>query len=153
MPAQADARPAVINDEVGANTAIRTGVESRSELTFSDLTIARLGANTIFSVNEGTRNIDLGSGAILVRVPKDAGGAKVSTASVTASITGTTMMVEYHKNSIYKFIMLEGTARICRAPGAPRNGPALTSEDCVELRSGHMLAGYPWPIIGQTAED
>ena len=55
---------------------MRTGVESRSELTFSDLTIARLGANTIFSVNEGTRTIDLGGGAILVRVPKDSGGAQ-----------------------------------------------------------------------------
>jgi len=57
LPAQAAPRPAVIRDEVRNGTAVRTGVESRAELTFTDQTLARLGANTIFSFNEGTRNL------------------------------------------------------------------------------------------------
>src|SRR3712207_5786149 len=65
LPERAAARPAAVNDEVRDNTAVRTGSDSRSELKFSDLTIARLGANTIFTINEGARTIDLGSGAIL----------------------------------------------------------------------------------------
>src|SRR6185437_14089627 len=96
LSGQAEARPATTNDTVRGNTAVRTGVDSRAELTFGDLTIARLGANTIFSFNESSRTVDLGNGAILLRVPKNSGGAKIQTAAVTAAITGTTVIVEYH---------------------------------------------------------
>lgn len=45
-------------------------------------------------------------------MPKNAGGAKIKTALVTAAITGTTIMLEYHANAFIKFIILEGTGRI-----------------------------------------
>ena len=112
LPNAAPARPAVVNDSVRDGTAVRTGIESRSELMFTDATLARLGANTIFSFTEGTRNLELSDGAMLLRVPKNAGGAKINTAAVTAAITGTTIMLEFHKNSYIKFIVLEGTGRI-----------------------------------------
>lgn len=112
LPSQAAPKPATVNDDVRGDTGVRTGGDSRAELTFADLTIARLGANTIFSFNEGTRTIALSSGAILLRVPKDSGGAKVQTAAVTAAITGTTVMVEYHPKSYAKYLVLEGTMRI-----------------------------------------
>ena len=114
LPGQAPPRPAVISDEVRNGTAVRTGTESRAELTFTDQTLARLGANTIFSFTKGTRNLELGGGAMLLRVPKDAGGAQINTAAVTAAITGTTVMLEYHPNAFIKFIILEGTGRIFR---------------------------------------
>ena len=114
LPNQAAPRPAQVRDEVRDGTAVRTGVKSRAELTFTDATLARLGANTIFSFNEGTRNLELGGGAMLLRVPKDAGGAQINTAAVTAAITGTTVMLEYHPNAYIKFIILEGTGRIFR---------------------------------------
>ena len=111
LPNAAPARPAAVDDEVRNGTAVRTGIESRTELKFTDETLARLGANTIFSFNEGTRNLELTDGAMLLRVPKNAGGAKINTAAVTAAITGTTIMLEFHKNSYIKFIVLEGTGR------------------------------------------
>ncbi len=114
LPAQAAARPANVSDEVRNGTAVRTGEQSRAELTFTDATLARLGANTIFSFSEGTRSLDLGGGAMLLRVPKDAGGARINTAAVTAAITGTTIMLEYHPDAYVKFIVLEGTGRIFR---------------------------------------
>ncbi len=114
LPEQAAPRPAVVRDEVRDNTAVRTGVDSRAELTFTDETLARLGANTIFSFNKGTRNLQLGGGAMLLRVPKNSGGAQINTAAVTAAITGTTVMLEYHPNAYIKFIVLEGTGRVFR---------------------------------------
>jgi hypothetical protein len=60
-PTGATARPAAVNDEVRDGTAVRTGVDSRSELKFTDQTLARLGANTLFSFSEGTR--DRGDGS------------------------------------------------------------------------------------------
>ncbi|PYL02698.1 MAG: hypothetical protein DME32_05775 [Verrucomicrobia bacterium] len=112
LPNAAPARLALVNDQVRDGTAVRTGIESRTELMFTDATLARLGANTIFSFTEGTRNLELTDGAMLLRVPKNAGGAKINTAAVTAAITGTTIMLEFHKNSYVKFIVLEGTGRI-----------------------------------------
>ena len=112
LPGQAAPRAAAVSDNISGDTAVRTGADSRAELTFTDLTIARLGANTIFSFNEGTRTISLTNGAILLRVPKDSGGAKIQTAAVTAAITGTTVMAEYHPKSYAKYIVLEGQMRI-----------------------------------------
>src|SRR2546430_9431476 len=89
LPAQAAPRPAVVNDNVRSGTAVRTGADSRTELTFTDLTLARLGANTIFSFNEGTRNLDLGGGAVLLQVPKGAGRGKRTTGWGCADDTGT----------------------------------------------------------------
>ena len=88
LSSNASARPAAVNDNVRQGTAVRTGVQSRSELTFKDQTITRLGEKTIFSVGEGARTIDLGSGQFLLYVPKHSGGAKVKMGPVTAAITG-----------------------------------------------------------------
>ena len=134
LPGQAAPRPAAVSDEVKNGTAVRTGVESRAELTFTDQTLARLGANTIFSFNEGTRNLQLGGGAMLLRVPKDAGGARINTAAVTAAITGTTILLEYHPDAYIKFIILEGTGRIFRND---RIG------ESVLLHAGQMLIVNP----------
>ena len=87
LPSNASPRPATVNDRVHEDTAVRTGVESRTELTFQDMTITRLGSQTIFSFKGGTRTINLKSGSILLSVPKGAGG-QIKTAAVTASVTG-----------------------------------------------------------------
>src|SRR5437762_11926838 len=95
LPEQQAARPAAVNDPVTPSTAVRTGVESRSELTFADRTITRLGAETIFSFKEGTRTLNVGgNGAILLTVPKNSGGGKINSAAVTAAISGTTVVLE-----------------------------------------------------------
>ena len=134
LPNAAPARTAIVNDPVRDGTAVRTGIESRTELMFPDATLARLGANTIFSFNEGTRNLELTDGAMLLRVPKNAGGAKINTAAVTAAITGTTVMLEFHKNSYIKFIVLEGTGRVFL--------PGHVGES-VLVHAGQMLIAKP----------
>ena len=88
LPSNASSRPAAVNEDVRQGTAVQTGVQSRSELTFKDQTITRLGEKTIFSVGEGARTIDLGSGQFLLYAPKKAGGTKVKVGAVTAAITG-----------------------------------------------------------------
>src|SRR5207249_7317511 len=114
---QAAPRPAAISDFVRHGTAVRTGTQSRSELTFADLTITRLGANTIFSFKEGTREMNLVDGAIIFQVPKGSGGATIRTVGVTAAITGTTGIGEYHPATtshplFRKWLCLEGTFRV-----------------------------------------
>jgi FecR protein len=124
------ARPAVVNDEVRENTAVRTGDESRSELTFEDLTITRLGANTIFSFNKAGRGGTLGSGAVLLRVPKDSGGAEFRTNAVTVGITGTTIIFESTREGRDKLTVLEGSARL---------GLTKHPEEFSDIVAGQML--------------
>src|SRR5256714_1731880 len=97
LPGQATARAAIVNESISMGTAVRTGPDSRSELTFSDLTITRLGANTVFSFNEGTREVNLDSGAILLSIPRDGAAARINTAVATAAITGGAVLLEYNK--------------------------------------------------------
>ena len=112
LPSNSAPRPASLNDNVRPGTAVQTGVQSRSELTFKDKTITRLGEKTIFSVGEGARTIDLGSGQFLLYVPKKAGGAKIKMGPVTAAITGTTILGNYDPSGLTTFIVLEGGACI-----------------------------------------
>ena len=135
LPTQAAPRPAAVTDEVRDGTAVRTGVESRAELTFTDQTLTRLGANTIFSFNEGTRVMNLGGGAMLFQVPKGAGGATIKTAAITAAITGTTGIGEFHPataanpHPVIKWFCLEGTIHLLLTNGSGQS---------VELKPGQV---------------
>ena len=108
LPSGSAPQPATINADVRHGTAVQTGAQSRSELTFKDKTITRLGEKTIFSVGEGGRTIDLGSGQFLLYVPKKSGGAKVKMGPVTAAITGTTVLGNYDPSGVTTFVVLEG---------------------------------------------
>jgi len=110
VPTGAAARPAAVNETVHQGSAVQTGTQSRSELTFQDKTITRLGENTIFTVGQGARTVELGSGQFLLYVPKKAGGAKVKMGSVTAAITGTTVLGNVYPNGLVQFTVLEGSA-------------------------------------------
>ncbi|MGA1123626.1 MAG: FecR family protein [Chthoniobacterales bacterium] len=114
IPPGAQPKPAAVGEVVRGNSDVRTGEESRAQLTFPDQTLARLGENTLFSFERGTRALDLESGAILLQVPKDAGGATIRSAPVTAAITGTTVMMEHSPGNpgTVKLIVLEGTVRL-----------------------------------------
>src|SRR2546430_8805705 len=111
-PADKAAREAALNDKVSEDTGVRTGGDSRSELTFPDLTITRLGANTIFSFNKSGRTAKVDTGSILLRVPKDSGGGTIRSSAVTVAITGTTVIFEGSRSSRSKLYNLESSSRV-----------------------------------------
>ena len=127
------ARPASVNGIVDEDTIVRTGVSSGAELTLPDETVVRLAANTSFSFKNGTHDLNLGEGAVLVQAPKSANGAKIHAGAVASAITGTTAMIEYRPN-IYKFLVLEGTGRLYR-PGH--------LGDSVLVGAGQLVMGNP----------
>src|SRR5205809_3183038 len=112
LPSNSSPRPAAVNDNVDQGSAVQTGVQSRSELTFKDQTITRLGEKTIFNVGQGSRTIEMGSGQFLLYVPKKAGGAQIKMGPVTAAITGTTVLGNVDPSGIVEFTVLEGSACI-----------------------------------------
>lgn len=112
LPGDAAARAAALNDRVSDGTAVRTGDSSRSELTFADLTITRIGSNSIFSFNKAGRAVQLENGSVLLRVPKKSGGGAIVTSAVTAGITGTTVIMESARAGRSRLLVLEGAARL-----------------------------------------
>ncbi len=105
-------RPANIGETIGGSNSVRTGRESRAELVFTDETVTRLGQNSVFRFRNGTRDVELEQGSVLLQVPKSAGGATIRTATVTAAITGTTSMFEYNPGHWVKLLTLEGTQKL-----------------------------------------
>jgi FecR-like protein len=136
------AHQASVNDIVRENTVVRTGNGSRGELTFSDETVVRLAAHTGFDFNQGTRGLNLKDGAMLVQAPKGANGATIHAGSVAAAVAGTTAMIEYH-TGVYKFLVLEGTARLYR-PGH--------IGDSVLVRPGQMVFGNPEAAVSDPVD-
>jgi hypothetical protein len=112
LPADKAAREAAINDKVAEDTGVRTGGDSRSELTFPDLTITRLGANTVFSFTKSGRTATVETGSILLRVPKDSGGGSIRSSAVTVAVTGTTVIFEGSRGGRSKLITLEGSSAV-----------------------------------------
>ncbi len=126
------ARPAVLNDHVGPGTGVRTGADSRAELTFSDLSITRLGENTVFSFNGAGRTVQLGSGAVLVEAPPNSAAIHVNTAAFSAAVSGGTALIEFHLGGISKILILEGQGDI-----APNGGLVFI------LPAGEMVTMTP----------
>ena len=110
-PAQAAPRGAAVGESVRDGDAVTTGAAGRSELTFADQTVARLGAKTIVSFSNGTRTMNLVEGAMLFQIPKGAGGAKIKTGAIAATSTGATGIIERHGQFYVKVLVLEGTVR------------------------------------------
>ncbi len=145
LPSEKAPRPAVVNDRVAEDTGVRTGGDSRSELTFADLTITRLGANTIFSFNKAGRNAQLDSGSMLLRVPKDSGGGAIKTNAVTVAITGTTVIFESTRAGKSKLITLEGGARLSLVKH-PRESRYVKAGQMLDVPAGATTLPMPVDI-------
>jgi hypothetical protein len=142
LPSGSPAQPAAINDKVDENTGVKTGEESRSELTFTDLTITRLSANTVFSFNKAGHEVQLGSGSILFRVPKNSGGGSIRTNAVTVGITGTTVIFECSRLDDGKLTVLEGDANftLVKYPGQSKN---VRAGQMLEVKAGATTLSTP----------
>jgi len=159
LAGQNAARPAALNDTVNEGTAVRTGSDSRAELTFLDRTLTRLGANTVFSFGAGAHTYDLGSGAILMSAPPQAGTIKINTAVATCAVSGFTAIFERHSNTWNKFVLLHGNGSVtikgipaepCRLHGGqmvvfpphPTYCPPVLDIDISKLLNGKLIKGF-----------
>ena len=139
---KAGSRRASVNDIVHEETVVRTGNESRGELTFSDETVVRLAAHTAFDFEHGTHGLNLKEGALLIQTPKAAHGATIRAGKVAAALAGTTVMIEYHLG-VYKLLVLEGTGRLYR-PGH--------LGDSVLVVPGQMVIGNPDAAVSEPVD-
>lgn len=138
-----ESRSAKPGDVILGRTAVRTGEKSRAELKFTDETLTRLGANTQFSFESGTRNLSLENGVIFLQVPKGAGGAKIRTAAVTAAVTGTSFFAEIVAGLVLKYIVIEGSLDLF-FPDRPGVFITLKAGQMIMMRPDAL--GFPRPV-------
>jgi FecR-like protein len=136
------AHRASVNDIVREEALVWTGGESRAEVTFSNETVVRLAAHTVFDFDRGTDGLNLKEGAVLVQAPKGARGATIHAGGIAAAVAGTTVMIEYHPG-VYKFLVLEGTGRLYR--------PGYVG-DSVLVVPGQMVFGNPGAAVSDPVD-
>src|SRR5213595_2057872 len=135
LEAHAAPHAAAVNDKVIRGSAVRTGAESRAELTFNDLTITRLGANTIFSFTAGARQAELTQGAILLQVKPGAPAVRANTTAVTVAVMGGTALLSTGPPT--KFMVLEGIGTIYPL-GHPEKAVTVHGGEMVTAEGGRI---------------
>ena len=133
-----------MNQKVREGTSVRTGGDSRAELTFIDLTITRLGANTLYSFKKAGRHAELKNGSSLLRVPKDSGGATIFSGAITAGITGTTLIFETTR-TMSRLTVLEGSARLSLVRH-PEQARSLLAGQSLQVPEGATRISEPTEI-------
>ncbi|RFC42262.1 MAG: FecR protein, partial [Verrucomicrobia bacterium] len=109
--------PAKAGDLLVPPNVLKTGPDSRAELIAEDKTVTRVGANTIFSVEADSRDVNLTQGSVLFNSPKGKGGGRIKSAGATASVLGTTLIVGANPSGGFKVMLLEGKGQVTGAKG------------------------------------
>ena len=137
-PPQAAEKDAKANDKVQAPDKIRTGAKSRAELKAADNTLTRIGANTVFSFEQGGRTLNLEKGSVLFHSPAGRGGGTIKSAGASAAILGTTIMVASTADGGFKCILLEGKGKITLPNGQSQ---MLEAGDMILVPAGAQTFG------------
>jgi hypothetical protein len=127
----AEPRPAAQGAVVRNENVVRTGVESRAELEFTDLTLARLGSNSIFSFDAQARAMTFTRGAVLFSKPTNSGAIELRSGAITAAITGSTGFISN--------VPLGGIRTGARSPVTQKGNTTL-----VGMLEGKLVGGAHW---------
>lgn len=98
-------------DIVSAGTTIDNGADARSELTFGNRTVARLGAHTVLDLETQPAAMNLREGGMLFEIPKRS-KAMITTASLVITSKRATGLLERNGDAYIKLLLLEGEARV-----------------------------------------
>jgi len=124
--------PAHTNEVFRVPDLVRTGADSRLEMTAPDQTVTRVGADTVFTFEAGERDIRLFRGSVLFHPPAGVGGGTVRYGGTAAAVLGTTMICAVLSDGSFKVMVLEGEATVTLANGTS-----------IDLKAGQMVIVPP----------
>jgi hypothetical protein len=113
--------PAVTHEVFKVPDLVRTGPDSRLEMTAPDKTITRIGENSVFTFESGQRDIRMEKGSVLFHPPAGVGGGTIKYGGTAAAVFGS-----------FKIIILEGEGTVTLANGKS-----------VQLGAGQMVIVPP----------
>jgi hypothetical protein len=124
---------AVLNDKIESNTQVGTGEQSMCELSLDDKSVTRIGANAIFSFTEKERLVKCDKGTFLISKDPETETITVTTGSVTAAISGSTVVLDV-KDDATHIAVAETTKGVIVTD---KNGKSMT------LQSGEGISATP----------
>jgi hypothetical protein len=124
---------AVLNDKIESNTQVGTGEQSMCELSLDDKSITRIGANALFSFVKQERLVKCDKGTFLVSKDPETETITVTTGSVTAAISGSTVVLDV-KDDATHIAVAETTKGVIVTD---KNGKSMT------LQSGEGISATP----------
>lgn len=98
-------------DILSAGLTIDNGAKARSELTFGNRTVVRLGADTILHLKNELGAMELKQGAILFQIPRTA-SAGITTGPVHVTSKNAIGLIERNGDLYIKLLLLGGDARV-----------------------------------------
>jgi hypothetical protein len=109
--------PAKVNEVFKVPDVVRTGPDSRLEMTAPDKTITRVGENSAFTFDSDQRDIQMQKGSVLFHPPAGVGGGTVKYGGTSAAVLGTTMVCSVGPRGVFNVVVLEGEALVTLANG------------------------------------
>ncbi len=100
-----------VGNILGAGVTVESGANARSELTFVNRAVVRLGARTSLRLKDGSGAMELRDGAILFQIPKGS-DAEIVTAPIVVLSKGATGLLERNRDLYIKLLLLEGEVRV-----------------------------------------
>lgn len=132
---------AILNDKIESNTQVGTGEQSMCELSLDDKSVTRIGANAIFSFTEKERLVKCDKGTFLVSKDPETETITVTTGSVTAAISGSTVVFDV-KDDATHIAVAETTKGVIVTD---KNGKSITlqSGEGISATSDGMTSSTP----------
>jgi hypothetical protein len=155
-------KPAQQNETFSVPDLLSTGPNSRAEMVAADGTITRVGANTVFSFSADKREVNLQKGCVLFHSPTGKGGGTIRSASASAAVLGTSIIVTATQDGGFKLLVLEGKAKASLAngrtmsltagqltfvmPGSRDFGPVFAFRLQEQVGGSNLVKGFKAPL-------
>lgn len=130
-------RAARKKDVLRPKMGLRTAPESRAELVFKDGSLVRVGSDAMLSFTPKDRRIQVSSGSVFLQQSQSGPETQIQTATMTASITGTTMMLRQFEtegaqgsSKTSQGVVIEGEMNVA-LKNNPQSQRTLTSGDMI----------------------
>jgi hypothetical protein len=133
---------AVLNNKIESNMQVGTGEQSMCELSLDDKSVTRIGANAIFSFTEQERLVKCDKGTFLVSKDPETETITVTTGSITAAISGSTVILDVRDDATH-IAVAETTKGVIVAD---KNGKSII------LQSGEGISATPSGMTSSTAK-
>jgi len=133
---------AVLNDKIESDTQVGTGEQSMCELSLDDKSVTRIGANALFSFVKQDRLVKCDKGTFLVSKDPETETITVTTGSVTAAISGSTVMFDVKDDATHIAVAETTTGVIV----TDKNGKSMT------LQSGEGISATPNGMISSSPQ-
>jgi hypothetical protein len=116
------------------DSTIQTGAGSRAEMVFPEQTLVRLGADTTFRLQPGTRDLVLDRGTVLIDQERLRGTTRVLAGSLAATLDRGVVLIEHLPPRSLKIVVLDGEVRV---------GVNKFLGDSLVLKPGKLLIAAP----------